>query len=138
MTYNNANPRILLSVLWIFIILNFFARDIHELIRPGMLEQMMSGTIDGVVVTEMLMLLGWVMIEVPILMTVLALLLPHGINRWANIVVGLLTMGMIVAMNLKPDLDNVFFMGIQLIALTAIIAIAWQWRASRGTNAIPT
>ncbi|OAN75117.1 hypothetical protein A8B78_16935 [Jannaschia sp. EhC01] len=136
MTYEKSNPRILLSVLWIFIILNFFARDIHELGRPGMLEQMMSGTIDGVVITEMLMLLGGIMIEVPILMTILALLLPHGINRWANIGVGLLTMVMIVAMNLKPDLDNVFFMGIQLIALIAIVGIAWQWRAPRRTDAI--
>ena len=58
MTHHNDNPRILLSTLWIFIILNFFARDIHELGRPGMLEQMMSGTIDGVVITEFLMLLG--------------------------------------------------------------------------------
>ena len=101
-----------------------------------MLEQMISGTIDGVVVTEMLMLLGWVMIEVPILMTVLALLLPHGINRWANIVVGLLTMVMIVAMNLKPDLDNVFFMSIQLISLIAIVGVAWWWRAPERTDAI--
>ena len=138
MTYNNTNPRILLSVLWIFIILNFFARDIHELGRPGMLEQMMSGTIDGVVVTEMLMLIGGIMIEIPILMTVLALLLPRGINRCANIGVGLLTMAMIVAMNIKPDLDNVFFMGIQLIALIAIIGIAWQWRVSTRTDAIPS
>ena len=134
MTYNNNNPRILLSVLWVFVILNFFARDIHELGRPGMLEQMMSGTIDGVVITEKLMLLGGIMIEIPILMTVLALLLPYGMNRWANIVVGLLTMVMIVTMNLQPDLDNVFFMGIQLIALTFIVRIAWQWRASQGAG----
>ena len=138
MTHKNGNPRLLLSILWVFIILNFFARDIHELGRPGMLEQMMSGTIDGVVITEMLMLLGGIMIEIPILMTVLALLLPHGINRWANIVVGLLTMAMIVTMNLKPDLDNVFFMNIQLIALIAIIGIAWQWRTPQGGDAIPT
>lgn len=136
MTHQNGNPRLPLSVLWVFIILNFFARDIHELGRPGMLEQMMSGTIDGVVVTEMLMLIGGIMIEIPILMTVLALLLPHGINRWTNIGVGLLTMAMIVAMNTKPDLDNVFFMSIQLIALTAIVWIAWQWRASQGAAAI--
>jgi hypothetical protein len=136
MTYQNGNPRLLLSILWVFIILNFFARDIHELGRPGMLEQMISGTIDGVVVTEMLMLIGGIMIEIPILMTVLALLLPNGVNRWANIGVGLLTMVMIVAMNLKPDLDNVFFMSIQLIALIAIVGIAWQWRASQGPDAI--
>ena len=136
MTYNNANPRLLLSILWVFIILNFFARDIHELGRPGILEQMMSGTFDGVVVTEMLMLIGGIMIEIPILMTVLALLLPYGTNRWANIGVGLLTMVMIVAMNLKPDLDNVFFMGIQLIALIAIVGIAWRWQAPERTDVI--
>ena len=136
MIYQNGNPRFLLSILWVFIVLNFFARDIHELIRPGMLAQMMSGTIDGVVVTEMLMLLGWIMIEIPILMTVLALLLPRGVNRWTNIGVGLLTMVMIVAMNLQPDLDNVFFMGIQLVALIAIVGIAWRWRAPERTDAI--
>jgi len=136
MMYKNGNPRLLLSILWVFIILNFFARDIHELGRPGMLEQMMSGTIDGVVVTEMLMLIGGIMIEILILMTVLALLLPHGINRWANIRVGLLTMVMTVAMNLKPDLDNVFFTGIQLIALIAIVGIAWRWRAPQRTDII--
>jgi hypothetical protein len=134
MTYQNGNPRLLLSILWVFIILNFFARDIHELGRPGILEQMMSGTFDGVVVTEMLMLTGGIMIEIPMLMTVLALLLPHGINRWANIGVGLLTMVMIVAMN--PDLDNVFFMSIQLIALIAVVGIAGRWRASQRTAAI--
>ena len=128
MTYQYANPRLPLSILWVFIILNFFARDIHELGRPGMLEQMMSGTIGGVVITEMLMLFGGIMIEIPIMMTVLALLLPHRLNRWANIGVGLLSMVMIVAMNLKPDLDNVFFMGIQLIALIGIVAVAWRWR----------
>lgn len=136
MIYQNGNPRFLLSILWVFIVLNFFARDIHELIRPGMLAQMMSGTIDGVVVTEMLMLLGWIMIEIPILMTVLALLLPRGVNRWTNIGVGLLTMVMIVAMNLQPDLDNVFFMGIQLVALIAIVGIAWRWRAPERTATI--
>jgi len=60
-------------------------------------------------------------------MTALALLLPHTINRWANIGVGLLTIAMIVAMNRDPDLDNVFFMGIELIAIIAIIGIAWRW-----------
>lgn len=94
---------------------------------------MMSGTIDGVKVTEILMLLGGVMVEVLILMTVLALFLPYGINRWANIGVGLFTAAMIVAMNVTPDLDNVFFRSIQLIVLIAIIGTAWRWRAPEPT-----
>ena len=125
------DPRVLLSVLWIFVVLNFFARDIHELGRPGMLEQMMSGTIDGVQITEALMLLGGVMIEIPILMTVLPLLLSQRINRWTNAGASFLTMVMIIASNLRPDLDNLFFMGIQLIALGAITRIAWRLRLGR-------
>ena len=121
------DPRVLLAVLWIFIVLNFFARDIHELGRPDMLEQMMSGVIDGIEITEALMLLGGVMIEIPILMAVLALALPRRINRWTNAGASLLTAAMIVASNLDPDLDNLFFMIIQLIALVIITRVAWCW-----------
>lgn len=127
-------PRVHLSILWIFILLNFFARDIHELGRPGMLEQVMSGTVDGVKVTELLMLVGGVMIEVPILMTVLVLFLPQRINRWANVGACLFTTATIVATNLDPDLDNVFFLSIQLVALVAIVRIAWRWRSIEPTQ----
>lgn len=131
MRNHSDDPRALLSMLWVFTVLNFIARDIHELGRPGMLEQVMSGTIDGVRITEALMLLGGVMIEIPILMTVLALLLPRSINQWANVGAGILTMLIIVANNLRPDLDNVFFMSIQLVALLAIVRIAWRWRGNQ-------
>ncbi len=128
---HTENSRIFLTVLWTFVVLNFFARDIHELGRPGILKQMMSGTFDGVEITEALMLLGGVMIEIPTLMTVLALLFPRQANRWTNAAASFLTMAMIIAGNLNPDLDNVFFMGIQLITLVAIVRIACLWAGDR-------
>ena len=67
----------LLSTLWIFVILNMFARDIHELGRPGMLEQVMSGVVDGVTITEGLMLLGGIMFEIFLVMVVLSQVLKH-------------------------------------------------------------
>lgn len=127
MNASQRDPRVLLTVLWIFIVMNFFVRDIHELGRPGMLEQMMSGVIDGVEITEALMLLGGVMIEISILMVVLALALPRRINRWTNAGASILTAVMIIAANLDPDLDNLFFMIIQLIALVIITRVAWCW-----------
>jgi len=129
------DPRPLLGALWVFVVLNFFARDIHELGRPGMLEQMMSGTIDGVEITESLMLLGGAMIEVPILMGVLTLVLSRRVSRWVNIGASLLTAAMIVAGNLDPDLDNMFFMGIQAIALAVIAHVAWRWPEDRTADA---
>jgi hypothetical protein len=129
------DPRPLLAALWVFVVLNFFARDIHELGRLGMLEQMMSGTIDGVEMTEGLMLLGGAMIEVPILMDVLALVLSRHVSRWTNIGASLLTAAMIVAGNLDPDLDNTFFMSVQAIALAVIAHIAWRWPEDRSADA---
>jgi len=135
MNTSPRDPRPLLTALWIFVVLNFFARDIHELGRPGMLEQMMSGVIDGVEITEALMLLGGVMIEIPILMAVLALVLPRRINRWTNAGAGFLTTAMIIAANLDPDLDNLFFMIIQLIALAIISRVAWVWSEDQSADA---
>ncbi len=124
----NTRTQTLLSTLWIFVILNIFARDIHELGRPGMLEQVMSGVVDGVVVTEGLMLLGGIMFEVFIVMVVLSQVLKYKINRSVNMIMGLIAIGIVVMTNLSPDLDNIFFMIIELIALVAIIVIAWRWK----------
>jgi len=118
----------LLSTLWIFVILNMFARDIHELGRPGMLEQVMSGVVDGVTVTDELMLLGGIMFEVFIIMVVLSQVLKYKINRCVNMIMSLIAIAIVVMTNLSPDLDNIFFMIIEIISLVAIIVIAWRWK----------
>ena len=41
-----------LSTLWIFVLLNIIFRDIHEFFRPGLLEEMMTGVVNGTQVTE--------------------------------------------------------------------------------------
>ena len=83
MTQERPNTRTVLSTLWIFVLLNLFAKDIHEFGRPGMLQQIMTGVVDGVTITEELMLLGGVMFEIPILMVLLSQILPCRINRRA-------------------------------------------------------
>src|SRR5215216_2702946 len=48
----------LLSTIWIFVLFNIAFRDIHEILRPGFLEEVMTGTINGVQMTEGFLLLG--------------------------------------------------------------------------------
>lgn len=124
----NIRQQTLLSNLWIFVILNIFARDLHELGRPGMLEQVMSGVVGGVTITEELMLLGGIMIEIFLIMVVLSQVLNHKINRCVNMIVGLIAIVIVVITNLSPDLDNIFFMIIKITALLAIIRTAWRWK----------
>jgi len=128
MRQGNFNINGQLSTLWVFVVLNFFARDIHELGRPGMLEQVMSGVVDGVVITDGLMLIGGIMFEIPILMILLSVVLRRAINRCVTIVGALMTLAIIAVNNMQPDLDNIFFMVIQIAALFAIIRIAWIWK----------
>ncbi|HBM89696.1 MAG TPA: hypothetical protein DD437_14210, partial [Rhodobiaceae bacterium] len=120
MPADSRSTALKLSMLWIFVMLNFFARDLHELARPGVLEQMMSGTFDGVKITEELMLLGGIMFEVPMLMVILSLLLDRPLNRWVHAFAVLFTAGTILMNNTNPDLDNLFFMVVQLAALSSI------------------
>ncbi len=129
-TQEQAHTRTVLSTLWIFVLLNLFAKDFHELGRPGMLQQIMSGIVDGVTITEEQMLLGGVMLEIPILMVLLSQTLPYRINRWTNLGAAAVTILIEVYSNLNPDLDNVFFLVIKILALLSVVRIAWKWKES--------
>lgn len=116
-----------LSTLWIFVLFNIIFRDIHELFRPGFLAEVMTGTINGSLMTEELLLLGGVMIEIPIAMVLLSHMLPHAVNRWANLIAAPLTILAILANGTK-DLDDLFFVSIQVITLIGITWYVWKWR----------
>jgi hypothetical protein len=116
----------MLSTVWIFVLLNTLFRDIHELFRHGMLEEMMTGTVNGVQVTEGFLLLGAIVVEIPIAMVLLSRVLTYRVNRWANIITGILTIAIILANGVR-DLDDMFFATIEVVALALIIWYAWKW-----------
>jgi hypothetical protein len=118
-----------LSTMWIFVHLNIIYRDIHELFRPGFLEEIMSGIVNGVQLTEEFMLVAGILWEIPIAMVLLSLVLAYRVNRWANIIAGLITIAFIV-FNGAQDLDDMWFYAIVVITLLSIIWYAWKWRNS--------
>ena len=121
------DKRALLSTLWIFVLLNMIFRDIHEFFRLGLLEEMMTGIVNGNQVTEQVMLIGAFMVEIPILMVLLSRILNYKINRWANIIIGAVTIALVIGMGQK-DLDDIFFATVEVMALSAIIWLAVKWR----------
>lgn len=116
-----------LSTLWIFFLLNIIFRDIHEFVEPGFIEEIMTGTSNGNPITEHMLLLGGVMIEVPIAMVLLSRLLPYGANRWANIIAAVVYISLVIIFG-TTDLDDTFHMFIEIAALSFIIWSAWRWR----------
>ncbi|RMF21948.1 MAG: hypothetical protein D6756_11485 [Cyanobacteria bacterium J083] len=123
------DQKALLSTLWIFVLLNIIFRDLHEFFREGMIEEIVSGT----PVSEQVMLMGGIMMEIPILMVLLSRILNYRINRWANIIIGAVIIALIIGVGQK-DLDDIFFATIEtieVIALSAIIWLAVKWRESK-------
>lgn len=116
-----------LSTLWMFYLFNTIFRDIHEFIEPGFVEQMMTGTFNGIQITEQLLLLGGFVAEVPITMVLLSRLLPYRANRWANIIAAVIILAFEIN-NGTTDLDDTFHMFIEIAALSFIIWSAWRWR----------
>ena len=116
-----------LSNLWIFYLFNTIFRDIHEFIEPGFIEQVMTGTFNGIQITEPLLLFGGFVAEVPIAMALLSRLLPYSANRWANIIAAVITLAFEIN-NGTIDLDDTFHMVIEIAALLFIIWSAWRWR----------
>ena len=115
-----------LSALWIFVLLNVIFRDIHELFRPGMLETMMTGTVNGVQMTEVTLLVAGILLELPIAMVLLSRVLAYRVNRWANLIVGVIAIPLVVGIGPK-DLDDMFFATIEVVSLALLIWFAWKW-----------
>ena len=117
--------RALLFALWMFVLLNFIFRDLHEIVKADFLADALQGIYNGREVTEAMFLLGGIIVEVPILMTLMAWVLPVRANRWANIVVAPLFA--LTFIGTPGDLDDYFHLAMILIALAVIVWKAWSW-----------
>jgi len=117
----------LLSTAWIFAILNVIFRDIHELFRPGYLQEIMTGVVNGNKMTEGLLLVAGIAVEISIAMVLLSRVLPYHYNRPANIIIAPLTILSLFANGIN-DLDDMWFLGIATVTLIFIMWTAWQWK----------
>ena len=125
---DRLEKRALLCALWMFVLLNFIFRDLHEIVKAEFLADALNGMYNGREVTEAMFLLGGIIVEVPILMALMVWVLPPRANRWTNIAVaplfGLTFIGA------PGDLDDYFHIGLILVALATIVWQAWSWESS--------
>jgi hypothetical protein len=124
---NELDMKLKFLALWIFVFLNMIFRDLHEFGRPGLIQEMMTGVVNGVQITDGLLLIGGIMIEIPLLMLPLTQLLQFKVNRLANMWIGALMIPLMI-FNYNPlDLDDIFFLVFEIAALLLIIWYAWRW-----------
>ena len=122
-----AETHIKLAALWLFILLNIIFRDLHQFVMPGFLETIMTGQFNGMEITPELMLIGGLVVSVPISMVPVSLVLKRRFARPLTFVAAPITTATMIP-PAPMDLDDAYHLGLQLLAMAALVAIAWRWK----------
>lgn len=117
--------RITISCLWTFIGLNMVFADVLSLYTPGTLPQLLEGTTEGVVLSEQLMLIAAVFLQVALVMIVLTQLLPGKACRYANMLAVVITSAFVIGGG-SAKLHYLFFASCEVAAMLCILALAWR------------
>ena len=119
----------LLSTLWVVVMINMLKADILSLYIPGAAEEVARTAGDTPI--PLLMLGGAVMMEISILMILLSCVLKYTVNRWANIIVSLITIAFIVGGGVSYP-HYLFIAAVEIVCLLLIVWFAWKWRNPDG------
>lgn len=87
-TTGMKNRKVILSTLWIFATLNYLYCDVVGLMNPDMLRQYLTGSVNGIHMTQGFLLGAGILVEIPMAMVLLSRALGYSANRWANVVAG--------------------------------------------------
>ena len=126
--------KVVLSTLWIFAVLNYIYADVFTMFFVSGAQQEAQSFTQG---SQVFVLAFAVLMETAIAMVLLARVLPHGANRWANIIVGVIHTALVTwsLLDSTPTLDYAFFATIEIACTLFVIGYAWTWRKLAGQQA---
>lgn len=131
-----TEPHTLLSSLWLFILLNVIFRDFHQLGMAWYLESLLTGYQNGVEITDEIMLMAGILVQVPIGMVLLSNVLTRKwLRRVTFFAVPITAAGMMLAP--PTDMDDVLHLVIELLAMLVIMSVAWRWPDDEAVPARP-
>jgi hypothetical protein len=127
--------RIKLSALWVARMLTGLQGDVLRFMEPGMLEEMTAGGVDGMALTEGLLLAAGTLMLIPILMVFLTLTLPRRACRSANIILGCFFFPFdAVGLPSYGSASGVLLIAAGMVFNVLTVWYAWRWRGPEGVG----
>jgi hypothetical protein len=117
------HPRVKLSLLWIFVIVNMAYADILSLMDP---TSIIRGIMAGTPLPAGGLLAGAFVMEASFAMVILSWLLNYKVNRWVSLIIGVFMIVQIVIGG--HGLYYVFFTIVVVACILLIIWLAWKWK----------
>lgn len=122
------DTKIKLSTLWTVVMFTMVFADILTFMTPGALKEIVQGKTE-VTITQPLLLVFAILLEIPILMIWLSRQLRYTFNRWANIIAAIITILFVIGGG-AWYLHYLFFATVEVICMALIIWHAWRWKPS--------
>jgi hypothetical protein len=121
--------KIKLAALWAALMFLYVYADIFSLFKPGQIEEMVSGRMGPFPVTQGSLLTASLLMLIPALMVFLSLALKPNVDRWVNIVLGVLYTAVNIGNLVGETWAFYILYGVVEMALTLLIVRnAWMWR----------
>ena len=129
-----VNVKIKLSALWIALMFLYTYADILGFYAPGNIEELISGEIAGIQMTQELLLGSTILMAIPSVMVFLSLALNAKANRLVNIIVGLVYIVVLGSTFLtgRNPAYYILFAILKAVLLVLIIWQAWKWPTQQG------
>ena len=123
------NVKIKISALWVAVMFLYLYADVKTFYKSGILEQIIAGEVAGMQITQMFLLGSAILMAIPSVMIFLSLTLNDKVNRWVNIILGIIYTGVMIFTMFLPGVWAYYiFLGIVEVVLTALIVWhAWKW-----------
>ena len=128
-----------IAVLWVFMAVGMSTHSIMGFLEPGMIEQVMSGEMEGMALTPGMLVFMALFSLVPLWLAFVSMTVKDSLNRWVNFVLGMLftTINIIHFFECgvplgagpiaEPTSHHILLVG-STIVVTALIAwYAWNW-----------
>ena len=124
------NVKIKLSALWVTLMFFYLYADVLTFYQPGALEEMIAEKIAGIQINQAFSLTAAIVMAIPSVMVFLSLTLKAKANRWANIISGIYSAGLLlVAVLLAKIFDPhyILYDVLEAVLIALIIWYAWKW-----------
>jgi len=122
----------LLPFLWIYLTANYIYCDVFTLHLAKYLEAFLSGDVGGMKITEEFLLIFAVIMQIPVIMIVLSKFLTFKLNKYFNIVAGIITTSVqTVTVVMGGTLHYMFFSFFEICTGLLIIYFAATWKQDK-------
>jgi hypothetical protein len=127
------NIKMKLSALWVALMLIYIYADILHQFMPGMIEKVEEGFMGPFPVTQTALLSAAVLMTIPAAMVFLSLIMKPKVNRWTNIILGVLYTLVNVSNFIGETWAYYFlFVVVEIVLSVLIVGYAWKWRSPEG------